>query len=302
MKPKGILFAAALAAIIGVFWMISCGGGNGGSDGEISIAIGSSGQDHPLTAGETYSTVFTVTYDPGRFGGSFGALGLDLEDNLSNVVLSPDAGPGSLSGKVLPQGTMEGTLTLRIAGLEAAETVCAEGELFGPFTILLDDQHQPSSASPSSAEATSTAVDIINIGAYSVCVQVYSPIDALADLNRVDFNVSPCSELPADIAGAWAGTYSCTGSCQVPETGVHLTIVQDAGNLSAASYTDSEDGFYQGTVCGRRFSFRGGGDGWEESGTFVIDPGGNTATKTSTYRDISGPCSGTCTDTLTRVP
>ena len=301
MKSRTCMFMAGFLAAAAAAWVISCGGGSGGSDGKISLDIGSQGEDIPLGVSET-SIPFTVNHDADRFKGPFGSLALDLQENLAWILFYPGVVPGSASGEVAPLVTPGGSLTLRIAPAEAVDFVCEEGELYGPFSITFDDDYQPITASPSSAEATSHTLDIINIGSYSICVQVTSPVDSEVTLDRVEFSAGPCEEDPEDMSGTWEGTYTCEGNCPEYDVPVELVVIQNPADLSRASYTDDLEGTYEGRVCGRRFSFRGGTETYSESGTFVMDPAGNAATKTSTYRDIPpGTCYGTCTDYLTRA-
>jgi hypothetical protein len=289
-----VLMLAALVA-----WVISCGGGGSGSgtfDG--SINIGNKGKGITLTGEQVWSMVYTVTYDVGRFGGPFGSLSLNLEENLSGVTFTPTGVPAGLIPLADPD---TGILTLRVAPAEAASTVCTDGELIGPFTITLDGSFQPVSVVPPTVEATQTTMDVINIGSYSICFEVTSPVDAVADLNRVEFEITQCGEVPADMAGAWAGSFTCVSNCDGESGSVELTIVQEAGNLSAASYSDDE-ATYDGSICGNRFSYKGGdGESYKESGTFVMEPDGVHATKTSSYRSLDGICWGDCTDDLMRL-
>jgi hypothetical protein len=187
-----------------------------------------------------------------------------------------------------------------VAPAEAASTVCTDGELIGPFTITLNELSQLVSVVPPTVEATQTTMDVINVGSYSICFEVTSPVDAVADLNRVEFEIAQCGEVPANMAGAWAGSYTCVSNCDGESGSVELTIVQEAGNLSAASYTDGE-ATYDGSICGNRFSYKGGGEGYKESGTFVMEPDGIHATKTSSYRSLDGNCWGDCIDGLMRL-
>ena len=123
-------------------------------------------------------------------------------------------------------------------------------------------------------------------------------IDATVDLDSVSFDLDECTTPPADISGSWQGTYFCTGNC--PESGnISLTITQNSSDMTRASYTDGSAD-YEGHVCGNKFSYTGGVSGnYDESGTFVLESPGS-ASKTSTFRDISGFCTGTCTDVLTK--
>ena len=301
MKRKAVIGVGVLLSAGLVAWVISCGGGgSGGAVFDGSINIGDKGKDIDLTGGQEWSMAYTVNYDVGRFGGPFGSLSLNLQDNLSGITFTPQGVPAGLSARAVPLLDPDtGTLTLRVAPAEAISTVCTDGVPIGTFTITLDESYQPMSVTPPTVEATQTTMDVINIGSYSVCIQVTSPVNAVADLNRVEFGITQCASAPADMAGAWAGTYTCVSNCGGEDGSVELTIVQDAGNMSAASYTDGEAN-YEGSICGNRFSYKGGSvtEGYKESGTFVMDPDGIHATKTSTYRSLDGNCWGDCTDTL----
>jgi hypothetical protein len=303
MRKTGVFALILIVFISGMVYLFSCGGGGSRTLlGDVSFDIGDLGKDIMLTADETWSVIFTVTYDPGSVGGPFGAMGINLQENLAGLTFTP--GGGVLSEGAVPLGGDTGQLWLRIDRAEAFSTVCTTGEAYGPFEITLDGLSQPSSVSPASTEASQTTMDIINLGAYSVCVQVVSPIDAEVDLNSVGFQIAECGEDPANIEGTWAGPFICENNCGgvagTIEDYVELTITQNMSNPSLASYEDSW-AYYEGHVCGYRFSFKGGSASSSESGTFVMNPNGYEATKTSTYRNYDGYCTGTCSDILTRV-
>ena len=103
---------------------------------------------------------------------------------------------------------------------------------------------------------------------------------------------------PADIAGVWIGTHTCTSSCGDPFGGdVTLAITQ---NGAQASYTDSLGGAFAGTVCGAEFSYSCTDPAVVETGKFTLTSE-NTATKTSHYRAATDPfCEGDCQDVLVR--
>ena len=303
MRKRGIFALILVVLVSGLVYLFSCGGGGSRNLlGDVNFDIGDLGKDIMLTADENWSVIFTVTYDPGSVGGPFGSLGINLQDNLSGLTFTPEA--GALSEGAVPLGEAAGQLWLRIDRAEAFSTVCTSGEVYGPFEITLDGLSQPSSVSPATTEASQSTMDIINLGAYSVCVQVVSPINAEVDLNNVGFQIAECGEEPADIEGEWEGPFICETNCDgmagTIEDYVTLTITQNPGNPSLATYEDSV-AYYEGSVCGNRFSFKGGSANSSESGTFVMNPNGYEATKTSTYRNYNGYCTGTCSDILTRV-
>jgi hypothetical protein len=306
MKREGLLALGVFLSAGMILWVISCGGGGSGGggrslDGDITINIGSTGKNIPLQAEVTWSRAFSVNYNVSGFGGPYTALSMDLQENLAGIDFTPLVAAAAADSRARALVTDTGQMWLYVGRQEDFATVCESDQVYGPFDITLDAGSQPSSVSPATAQATPETMDIINIGAYSVCVKVVSPIDAEVDLNSVGFNIAQCDEAPADISGTWTGTWYCEGVCPIPgPNDITLVITQDTGDPSIATYEDGV-AFYEGTVCGNRFSFSGGSTNSSESGTFVMDPGGTTATKTSTYRNYDGPCSGTCYDELTRV-
>jgi len=269
------------------------------------LTVSNLGKDVTLISGEMQEISFSGSYDVNSYGGPFSSIKMDLQAHLSaisitvpNIVKTTIPFPFQ-SVKSANAAIVGSKMFLRIARAEQEATVCADGELYGPFEISLGDDFQPSSVTPATAEATQQTLDIINIGSYSMCVQILPVITAIADLNSLIVNFGSCDEPAADIQGTWTGTYSCIGTC--PESGdVTIKITQDPNDLTIASYTDSEAS-YQGRVCGNRFSYSGGvPSSYDESGTFVLNPDGS-ASKFSTFLSIiDANCSGTCSDSLSR--
>lgn len=103
---------------------------------------------------------------------------------------------------------------------------------------------------------------------------------------------------PANFAGVWTGTFSCTNSCGPDGFGgeIELTITQ---NGDAVSFTDSLGGSFNGTVCGGTLAFSSDDPAVVETGTLTLTSG-DQATKQSHYRASDPVCEGDCMDTLTR--
>ena len=307
-KPRLMTSLGTFVAIIALVILsnpIACSSSDG--EGGTHLTVSNLGKNVSLVSGVMQEISFSESYDVNRYGGPFSSLTMDLQAHLSAISISVPA----VVNKTIPfpfqlvksaNAAIEGSqLFVRIARAEQLATVCTVGELYGPFDISLADNFQPVSVTPASAEATQQTLDIINIGAYSMCVQILPVITAVADLNSLIVDFGSCTEAAANIQGKWTGPYSCGGTC--PESGtVTLDITQNQNDLSIASYTDVEAS-YQGRVCGNRFSYSGGVlSEYDESGTFVLNADG-TASKTSTYLSIGegAVCSGTCTDTLERL-
>lgn len=299
-------FAAIIALVI-LTNPIACSSSDG--EGGVQLTVSNLGKDVSLTSGEMQEISFSESYDVQRYGGPFSSLTMDLQAHLSAITISaPNVVerniPFPLHLVKTANAAIDGSqLFIRIARAEQEATVCTDGELYGPFDISLADNFQPESVTPSSAEATQQTLDVINTGAYSICVQILPLITGIADLNSLDIDFGSCNESAADIQGTWVGTYYCEGICDSATDVLDITleITQDQNDPSIASYTDSEAS-YKGRVCGSRFSYSGGVESvYDESGTFVLNADGS-ASKTSTYLSIGegSVCSGTCTDTLYR--
>ena len=300
---------ALLVIVVIAFNPIACSSSSTTTnpDGSTTLTVSNLGKDISLTTGEMKEISFPVNYNLDDYGGPFSSLRMDLQAHVSAVTITVPGVTTSIpflldSIKTAQAAVDGGQLFIRVGTAEQVDTVCEVGELYGPFSITLADNFQPESVSPAEADATQQTLDVINTGSYSICVQIMPAITAIADLNSLIVDMDSCTEAPANIAGTWTGSYVCEGTC--PESGtVTLEIEQNADDPTIASYTDDANAAYEGRVCGNRFSFTGGlTDSYDESGTFVLNADGS-ASKTSTYIDISPImiCSGTCTDILERI-
>jgi len=74
-----------------------------------------------------------------------------------------------------------------------------------------------------------------------------------------------------------------------------LTVVQDGDQ---ASYTDTENGSYAGTICGVVLTYKSGGPTWTESGRVVLE-GADSASRRSRFEVDC--CSSDRVDTPTRA-
>jgi hypothetical protein len=250
--------------------------------------------------------MFTHVYNISDWNGPYDSLVLNLQDSLPGVTVTPLSQTINVSTDktVVSPLAFEGgqvVLDLWVAPAEAASTVCETGEHYGPFNITINQSSQASTVTPPEGEATQTTLNVINIGSFFMCVKVTSTVSIEAELNYLGLQVGKCASSPAAIAGTWVGTYSCTGNCPEGPLPIELYTIQDPENPALATYTDDLGGDFSGTICGNRFTFRGGSTSYSESGTFILESP-TTATKTSTYREFfPGFCYGTCTDNLTRL-
>ena len=177
--------------------------------------------------------------------------------------------------------------------------VCSSPFIYGPYTIngmigealTSDTENIP---------LTQPTVDIVNLGSFEICVITIPPIDAFLTVTDVDVDFGPCEESTLDIVSYWGGTFQCTpfGGTPGPVEDITLQITLNADG--SYHYTDFEAD-YNGHLCDNKLKFSGGLEGvYNESGTLIFSSD-STATKTSTYTNITGTDGGTCSDTLEKI-
>jgi hypothetical protein len=228
--------------------------------------------------------------------GELVSLDLDVTATAAELKFEPTT-PGSGSGTV--------KAWIRIGGANN-ETVCETGECIGSFSVPSDGSGSLGTPSPAGAlSATPNLLRLVRVGSFRICIGYQAPVPGTLSADglsvRYGTQAQGCTEPPSDISGVWESSFSCDDSCSGtrPDQTNTLTITQDRADPTKASYTDTEGGSYSGAVCGNRFTFSGGGAGWTESGTFVLQ-GTGTATKTSQYSLDGDCCVGSCTDELTK--
>jgi hypothetical protein len=233
----------------------------------------------------------------------FDSVTVNLQDSLNDGFVNTASFEGRAMRKLLALLTSKanaastGTISARIGASDSVD-VCKDGYLYGPFTVMLDDSDDPVTVDPPTVSATPTTVQIINTGSFAICLQFNSPVDLQLSATNVAVDRTPCDEEPADFNGTWSGTYTCLNDpCPDDiDQNISLTVTQSG---YSASYTDGFASF-EGTVCGNTYTFNGGGEGYTESGTLVLNTDGS-ATKYVTWQDTLGLCGGECTDQLERV-
>jgi hypothetical protein len=173
-------------------------------------------------------------------------------------------------------------------GPSSDDSVCTTGELYGPYTVtngVVEGESTITLSQPT--------LRLANLGDVNICAIITAPVDAELNVSAdtIYLEREECDQTPENMEGVWEGDYSCTGTCGDTDGYVSLTIVQDE---YSASYT-AGSASYEGTVCGNTFKFSGGGPGFTESGTFILNNDG-TGSKTSNYQNTDDSCSGTCSD------
>lgn len=218
---------------------------------------------------------------------------VDVEATLAHVRFTP-ADPEAT-------GPVEIQAWVRLGVGDEEDRVCENGEPF-EATVSTDEAFAPTTAEPASVELSACTLRLLDAHTFSVCYGVTASVSGSVDVDQVEADIlegEPCEEAPGDFGGIWSGTYACLDSCagQGEPQAITLQIVQEG---EIAFYGDDGDGRYQGRICGDRFSYAGGGEGYRECGELVLSAPG-VGTKESDYEDLFGPCTGHCIDQLTRM-
>jgi hypothetical protein len=186
-------------------------------------------------------------------------------------------------------------MTIRIASDEDEETVCETGALQGRFQVGLTEAFQVATVEPPTASVTPGSLNIMNSGAFAICVEVIAPVDAMFTVGNVDLDVTRCEEPPADIAGMWDSQISCSDICGT-EIGSEdiFTFTQDGSSVTAENaFGDTS----VGTVCGSTLQLEIF-EGSTESITFSFNSDG---TASGMFDVPDDDCQGQCTVELTQI-
>lgn len=250
----------------------------------------------PLVADQPTEVVFTLQLPPDV--ASVSAAAIDIEATLDHVRI--DGIPlwrliARKAGHLLGLDEELGATAYFRIGDDAA-TVCSQGSLYGPFAV----SHGASlTVEPPTASADEATLEVINLGAMSVCMVITANFDGTLSVDGIalDLAEGSCAS-PADFAGTWSGTYECGNNCGSPfGDAIVLSVTQDGRQ---ASYTDDGGYTFTGRVCGDTFRFEHVGEDFIERGTLTLT-GPDTAIKRSTWRNTSPPfCWGDCVDYLSR--
>jgi len=325
IKVNFLLFvfhSLILCAFITACSSSSSGSGTsgGGASGTKTASLGTSVKNVPLTSGIQSDITFTYSV-PGAGAGGIskqGDFSIDVTKTLENMTLSFNPivqSKGSsfehfrmlatyvLSSIVQEAFAADGESTAQvIAHLSFAgdPNVCSSETVFGPYSIT-GMIGSSLSSDTQTVTPNQAAVDIINAGSFEVCLITTPPIDAYVTLTGVSVDFEPCEGVSLDITGEWSGTYSCD-NFGLPDEGGNITLTISRNSDGSFHYVDDGGASYDGHLCGNKFKFNGGiEDDYDESGTFLFSPSAEFATKTSSWKGVSGAMSGTCADTLSKV-
>ncbi len=101
---------------------------------------------------------------------------------------------GAAKAAVAMQAGEPLSVTVWIAGAGDIDTVCGGGEQYPPspdtaFLVTLDENFIPTSVEPSSVPLTQNTVDLINGGAFTMCLRVNWSLDARVTMDSIRFEL-----------------------------------------------------------------------------------------------------------------
>ncbi len=189
MRSKSHLLVTGLA----VFSLVSLGscttgipsGGTGGSpqiSGDFDLTQDGVGTFQVL-AGEPVERPIRGSFSVENAVISSGSVALDP----ASITVTPAAGP--TKGTAAMQVGEPLIVTVKIAPEDEIGTVCDSGETYGPFTVVLDENFFPVSIDPSTVTLTQNTVDLVNLGVFSLCLIVESPVDGTVTIDTLTFNL-----------------------------------------------------------------------------------------------------------------
>jgi hypothetical protein len=172
-----------LAVLSGCAGVVPAGGGSGAAqitaDFDLSGGLGT----FETQAGVPAETRGTGNFDIGGAEASSGSVEVDP----SIITVTPAAGPAK--SNVAMQAGDPLIITVAIAPTDELDTVCDTGEQYGPFIVVLDENYVPVSIDPSSVTLTQNTLDLINVGEFSICLRVESPVDGTVTIESLRFTL-----------------------------------------------------------------------------------------------------------------
>ena len=134
--------------------------------------------------GVAKQNVLTVTdFDTAGFAIVSGSMSIDP----STITITPDADQTAKGTVSLQARTF--TIEVQLGAPGTEETVCADGEQFGPFEVTLDEDFNVVSITPPSVTFSENAVGLLNGGSFVLCITVEADFNGTIDIDQLVFTV-----------------------------------------------------------------------------------------------------------------
>ncbi len=181
-------FSTAMLAIIGGVQIVGCQS----LIPLIAIPVSLTGSlaNIELIAGEQSTTCGSVNFAT-ESGFTIGRGTFEIDANSLSFASIETIPAGDGSDEMPANQAVENSITLTafVAAAGLQDTATEVGDPYGPYTILLDDNFQPVSVSPSSITLTQDTIDLLNGGSLSLCLQIESTVSGSLAISSFTLNL-----------------------------------------------------------------------------------------------------------------
>ena len=130
------------------------------------------------------NTLIVTDFDTAGFTIVSGTIAIES----STISIIPDAEqtgdcPGSSEARTF-------TIEVQLGAPGTEETVCDDGEQFGPYVVELDEDFNVVSITPSSVTFSQNAVDLLNGGSFVLCITVDTAFSGTIVVDELLFTVT----------------------------------------------------------------------------------------------------------------
>lgn len=181
------------SAILSLALLGACTSGGGGGGSGLIVA------DFEFNEGNGLVFEITANQDADlQVSGSLsltGSGGSPIAISSGSIQLTPGAITVVVNGdtnKALPNLQAGEPLSITAwvdAPGGAAEDFCASGDQYGPYTVALDENLVPTSVDPDEVTLTDNTINLINGGAFDLCVRVNWSMDARVTIDSLRFEL-----------------------------------------------------------------------------------------------------------------
>ena len=152
------------------------------------------GEAGPLEAVLTLTNPDTITVEAGEAAAQRWLINMDLEDgeiaggtvelDLNAITVTAQAdGNGNKSIAAQAMDPLE--ITFWVGPSADVNTVCEDGEQYGPFEIQLDENYQPVSVTPSTVTLTEGTLALLGEQQIALCMRVVSPVSGTVRIEQL---------------------------------------------------------------------------------------------------------------------
>ena len=180
MRGKLLVLVVALAAV-GIWQVGGCA--NVIPQQTVPFNLGSGGVFDVEAGVESEKTFTSDSFDTG--GITLGSGSLKINPDAVTVTPAGAAGKGAQN----LQANQSLFITAWIDDLENVDTVCGSEDVYGPYEVVLDAGYNVVSITPDSITFSQNTLDLFNLGRFSLCIRVESPVTGQVEIEALTFSL-----------------------------------------------------------------------------------------------------------------